>query len=285
MKVFYSTLMVTLLLSCSGNDGNDDIVEDINSVTESPIGSSIALPVYNHAYNENYDSDQIDDIILNANNAYVLIDPFQDNVSASVSDIKANGNQVGAYISIGTGEDWRDDYSDLQPYIITQQWEEWPGEYFINETTTGVIDVMKARIDKIAAWGHDWVEFDNMDWALYEDVRDTYGLQVTKEEGIAYFQELCSYVHENGMKCMAKNFVENAEDFDGVTYESYHNEKNWWDEAGAQSFLDAGKTVIIVHYNETNCNQVYADYIELYNDDLSFICEDSDLEKYIHYNE
>lgn len=53
-------------------------------------------------------------------------------------------------------------------------------KYFINKTTIGAIDIMKARIDKIAAWGFDWVEFDNMDWALYDDVREAYGLEVTK---------------------------------------------------------------------------------------------------------
>lgn len=278
LKTSFLLLLFVSLISCNKED--DTSTESIVK----PTGSSNAVSVYNHAYNENYDSDQISYILLNAQSAYVLIDPFQDNVYESISEIQANGNQVGAYISIGTGEDWRADFDDLAPYLVTQQWGEWPGEYFINTTTTGVIDIMKARIDKIAAWGCDWVEFDNMDWALYDDVRQTYGLDVTKAEGIAYFQELCDYVHQKGMKCMAKNFVEYAEDFDGVTYESYSNEKNWWDESGAQSFLNANKMVIIVHYNEGDCHQVYSDYMEIYNSDLSFICEDAYLEKYVHYN-
>lgn len=284
MKKLWIVLMLSALVSC-GQDQDKSGEDEVSESIDAPIGSVNAIPVYNHAYNENYDSDQIDDILLNANNAYVLIDPFQDGVSDTVWDIKAKGNQVGAYISVGTGENWRDDFIELEPYLVTQQWDEWPGEFFINETTTGVVDVMKARIDKIADWGFDWVEFDNMDWALYQDVRETYGLQVTKEQGVAYFQELCDYVQQSGMKCMAKNFVEDANDFDGVTYESYSIEKNWWDESGAQSFLNAGKVVIIVHYNETDCNGVYSDYIEIYNDDLSFICEDANLEKYVHYNE
>lgn len=279
LKYSFACLAVFVLISCNNKE------ETNTGIIDKPLGSDKAIAVYNQAYNENYDSDPISYIVLNANDAYVLVDPFEDNVSESIATIKANENQVGAYISIGTGEDWRADFSDLQPYLVSQQWGEWPGEYFVNKTTTGIVEVMKARIDKIAAWGCDWVEFDNMDWALYDNVRQTYGLDVTKAEGIAYFQELCDYVHLKGMKCMAKNFVEDAEDFDGVTYESYNNEKNWWDESGAQSFLSAGKIVVIVHYNESSCNQVYADYMEIYNNDLSFICEDADLEKYVHYNE
>jgi cysteinyl-tRNA synthetase len=246
---------------------------------------SKAIPVYNQAYQENYEADKISDIIARANNAYVLIDPFQDTVAVSVAAIKANGNQVGAYISIGTGEAWRSDFTQMQPYLVSKQWGEWPDEYFVNSTTTGILAIMKARIDKIANWGCDWVEFDNMDWIYDNDLRKEYGMQVTVKEGVAYYQELCNYVHQKGMKCMAKNTVENASNFDGVLYESYNDDKNWWDQSGAQSFLDAGKLVIINHYNETNCGQVYAEYKGIYNNNLSFICEDANLQKYVHFNE
>ena len=30
-----------------------------------------------------------------------------------IEEIKSAGNQVGAYMSIGTGEDWRDDFSEI----------------------------------------------------------------------------------------------------------------------------------------------------------------------------
>ena len=58
---------------------------------------------------------------------------------------------------------------------------------------------------------------------------------------------------------MAKNSVDGFNNFDGVTYESYNNEKNWWDNQGTRNFLDSGKSVIIIHSNENNCDQVYDD--------------------------
>ena len=280
MYILKSLSYLSLFLLCMACDDNLTPND-----TEKPKGSENAVTIYNQAYQENFDADKIQDIILHAKNGYVLIDPFQEGVAASISDIKANGNEVGGYISIGTGEDWRADFEQMQPFLVSTQWGQWAGEYFVDKTNTGIMPIMKARIDSMATWGCDWVEFDNMDWADDDDLRSEYGFHATTSEGIAYFQELCDYVHEKGMKCMAKNTVDGATDFDGVLYESYDNEKNWWDVAGAQSFLDAGKLVIINHYNESDCDKVYTDYMNLYTSDLSYICEGTQLKKYIHYNE
>ncbi len=285
MNNIKSTLFFILLLSTFTFVACDPSGDNPIIANEKPSGSEKAIPVYNQAYQENYEEDKIDDIIQYAKKAYVLIDPFQDNIPASINAIKAAGNEVGAYISIGTGEDWRDDFAEMQPYLVSKQWGQWAGEYFVDETTTGILSIMKARIDKIADWGCDWVEFDNMDWVDDDDLRSEYGFHVTKAEGIAYYQALCEYVHAKGMKCMAKNTVDGANDFDGVLYESYPDDKNWWDVAGAKSFLNAGKLTIINHYNESDCDQVYRDYMAIYGPDLSYICEDKASKRYRHYNE
>ena len=268
------SFLLPLLFFISSCDSTDDITPN----------TTAAIPVFNQAYNENFPADSIESILINASNAYVLVDPFMEGIANSITQIKANGNQVGAYISIGTGENWREDFSQLQPYLVTTPWSQWEGEYFVNTTTNGIINIMKARIDKIADWGCDWVEFDNMDWVFDEDLRNTYNFQVTQQEGIAYYQELCNYVHSKGMKCMAKNTVEGANMFDGVLYESYHSDKNWWNQTGAQNFIQAGKLVIINHYNETNCDVVYEEYKQIYGNDISYICEDVSLQGYKHYN-
>ncbi len=93
------------MISCKSK--TDNINHNKNGDDEIIITPSTAKAIYNQAYNENYDADNIDYIIANAKNAYVLIDAFQAGVSASVEAIKTNGNEVAAYISIGTGENWR----------------------------------------------------------------------------------------------------------------------------------------------------------------------------------
>ena len=45
------------------------------------------------------------------------------------------------------------------------------------------------------------------------------------------------------MKCISKNLTENVSNFDGVLYESYTEEKNWWDVDGAKGFIAAQRTI------------------------------------------
>lgn len=252
------------------------------STTSFAVAAPIA--VYNQAYIENQKPDEFVDIIANAKNAYVLVDPYETDVEIFVKDIKANGNQIGAYISIGTGEDWRDDFIKMQPYLVKQAWEQWQGEFFVSSTEPALVQLMQTRIDEIATIGADWVEFDNMDWAFDDKLRKKHGFKVTQAQSITYFQQLCDYVHSKGMKCMSKNLSENIDNFDGVTFESYEIEKNWWDVDAAQAFLKTGKLFIVNHYNSPTCDAVFEEYKKIYSDQISFICEDSNLKKYVHYN-
>lgn len=272
-------LTALVLVACAGSSYNS------NDNGDSPQISSQPMPVYNQAYQENYSADKITEIIAKAKNAYVLVDTFADGITQQITSIKAQGNQVGGYISAGTGEEWRDDFTALKPFLTPTVWPEWPGEFFVSQTTTGILPLMKVRIDKMSDAGVDWVEFDNMDW-LDEETRTSYSLQASVAEAKTYINALCDYTHAKGMKCMAKNTVDGFMTFDGVLYESYNSERNWWDTAGTRAFLTAKKPVIINHYNETNCDQVYAEYKAIYNSEkISFICEDVGIKKYKHYNQ
>jgi len=248
-------------------------------------GNAKAIAVYNQAYQENYSADTIADILSNARNAYVLVDALEDDIGKFVNQIKSKQNQVAGYISAGTGENYRSDFEDMKPYLSPTAWPQWPDEFFVSETTTGILPLMKKRIDKIATWGADWIEFDNMDW-LNEETRQQYNLSSTVAEANTYINLLCDHTHAKGMNCMAKNTVDNFPQFDGVIYESFHDEKNWWDTQATREFLAAGKLVIINHYNESRCDAVYAEYINFYdNENISFICEDTATKKYKHYNQ
>jgi len=276
-QICISLVGLLLVVGCGGSGGD--------SVQDAPPSNNKALAVYNQAYQEKYNADSINQILSDAKDAYVLVDALEDDIGPFVEQIKAKKNQVGGYISAGTGENYRDDFASLEPYLTPTAWPEWPDEFFVSETTTGILPLMKKRIDSLASWGVDWIEFDNMDW-LDENTRVQYGLTATEEEAKAYITALCDYTHAKGMKCMAKNTVDGFTIFDGVLYESFHAEKNWWDNEGTKSFLNAGKLVIINHYNETDCDGVYAEYKTFYkSENISFICEDRNLKKYKHYNQ
>ena len=174
--------------------------------------------LWNHAYQENWNTDTVDTILDGARNAYVILDPFDDpDARAAIPAIKANGNIVAVYISVGTGEDARDDFDGLKGSLVEKQWGEWQGEYFIDRITDDVLSVMKARILLASQWGADFIEFDNMDWAFDEKNRRKYGFAVTEEESLAYVNLLRVYAQSFGLSCMAKNMTEGAETFAGVT--------------------------------------------------------------------
>ena len=237
--------------------------------------------VYNQAYQENFAADSMDEILASASGAYVLLDPFSPEVAEKIQLIKQAGNQVGCYVSIGTGEEWRQDFQEMRPFLVEEAWSQWEGEYFVNRVDTGVVDIMKARIRAMAGWQCDWIEFDNMDWAWDEENRQRYGFRVTEQEATAYFELLCRYAHSLGMKCMAKNMTDPL--FDGVLYESCHDNMEWWERKDAEEFLHQGKPVIINHYNETDCDGIYDAYRGIYGGNISFICEDVNIKGYVHY--
>ncbi len=271
MRSALTLLSTLLLMGCSNNNQTDQ---------------SKSIAIFNQAYQENFQPDTLETILSKAINAYVLIDPFdlEENLTQKIPTIKAKGNQLAGYISVGTGETWRTDFQALQPYLATQEWAEWEGEYYVSETTTGILEIMQQRIDRLAQWGFDWVEFDNMDWFTPE-TKTTYNLQLTQEDAKEYIHTLCAYTHAKGMKCMAKNTVEGFDEFDGVLYESSHQNQNWWDHEGMRQFLEAGKLVIINHYNESDCDAIYDSYKAYYqHEGISFICEDTQLQAYRHYN-
>jgi hypothetical protein len=242
-------------------------------------GPTLPMCVWNQAYEEHGNNDSVSAILAGAKGCYVLIDPFDSSAARSgIATMKQNGNIVGCYISVGSCEDWRDDYAAMKKYC-GPAYPGWEGEYFVTDTQ-GILPLMKARIDKMATWGCDMVEFDNMDWA-YDGGNKT---GVSTADAHAYVQALCSYTHSKGMKCMAKSTTEGASDFDGLTVESYTDDKNWWSSSEMKDILNTGKLGVIVHYNDSSCDKVYSDYQNSYGygSKLSFVCSDKDA--YLHYN-
>lgn len=244
-----------------------------------PGTAAIPQPVcaWNEAYEEYGNADSVSNILANAKNCYVLIDPFDSTAARNgIGQMKANGNIVGCYISSGSCEDWRDDYAVTKPFC-GPAYPGWSGEYFVTDTQ-GILPLMKARIDKMAGWGCNFVEFDNMDWALSSG--NIAG--VSPSDAIAYNQALCAYTRSKGMKCMAKSTTEGAADFDGLTVESYTDDKNWWSTSEMKDMLAKGGIGLVVHYADSNCNGVYSSYKSTYGAKLSFICSNSS--GYLHFN-
>ncbi len=255
--------------------------------TQAPAATDQAVCVWNQAYQENTEADAIARITQAATGCYVLLDPYESAAARdAIGTLKAANNTVGCYISVGTCEAWRDDFDAIKTGCVDTQWSEWEGEYFVDQASDALVAGMEARIDQLAAWGCDLVEFDNMDWAFDDDHRASYGFDITPDQAIAYFQSLCDHVHVAGMGCMAKNTRRGAEGFDGGTFESWRDTGpgtfDWWETADLAGFLAAGQLGVIVHYDESDCDAAYAEYRRRYGGGVSFVCEDPSAGGYVH---
>ena len=254
------------------------LVSAVSQQTLPPVDS-----VWNHAYQENWDSDSVEDILDGAGNAYVLLDPFDDpEAREAIPAIKVRGNTVGVYMSVGTGENWRDDFDELSGSLVAKYWGEWQGEFFVDRISEEVLSVMKARIDKAADWGADIIEFDNMDWAFDDAARRKYGFHVTVEESLAYVNQLKDYASSLGLLCMAKNMREGVESFAGVTYESGIGNREWWNPEDLKAFLAEGKLCVVFHYRERNPENAMEYYRERYGENLLVLIESRRRHGYLH---
>ncbi|MCB9508389.1 MAG: endo alpha-1,4 polygalactosaminidase [Myxococcales bacterium] len=281
IRLIPALLVFALGQACGGgDDAAATVTVDPSVEVEQTPGAPVC--VWNQAYQENTEPDAITDILAGASNCYVLIDPFDEPAArAAVPALHEAGNTVGCYLSSGTCEDWRDDFEALRPSCAARAWGQWAGEYFVSDVATAA-PLMEARLDQLAEWGCDMVEFDNMDWAEDETSIEHYHLEVDAASGAAYNARLCAYARQRGMECMAKNTRLGGDDFTGGTFESYPDELDWWDHDALQSFVDAGQLAIVVHYDERDCDTVALWYRQRYGSGISFLCEDRAAGGYRH---
>ncbi len=247
--------------------------------------SSNGQCVYNHAYQENFQPDSVATLLDKADGCYVLLDPDEPGAAEAIPSLHDAGNTVGCYTSVGTCEDWRADFDAVAGSCVDEQWGAWAGEYFLDTPDTAWRSAMTARLSHFAELGCDAVEFDNMDWAFDAHNRDRYGFSITAAEAETYIADLCAEAESLGLGCMAKNTTRGMSSAMGGTFESYPSERNWWDRSELQGLLDDGMLGVIVHYGEWDCDAVFEDYLDLYGNQLSFVCESRDTRGYVHYND
>lgn len=278
VSLYIETLLVACAVGCAGSDEPGVDV----GVPDAPVVPESATCVWNQAYQENTVPDVVADILAGARGCYVLIDPYDSEAARdAVAELKDAGNLVGCYISVGTCEEWRDDYDDLRDAgaCTDVEWPEWPGEFFVRDASAA-LPLMLARVETLAGWGCDYVEFDNMDWA--EDPDPAYQIAVSPGEAQDYYNGICDRVRGEGMRCMAKSSLAGAIGFDGLTVESQPRDLDWWETADLVGMLEAGGLGIVIHYGESDCVGRAAEYRAIYGDLLSFLCENPASGGYLH---
>lgn len=244
--------------------------------------------VHNLAYQEHFAPDALRPTLSEAADCYVLLDPDESGAAEAIAALHDRGNVVGCYTSVGTCEDWRDDWEATAPSCVETPWGDWPGEHFVDSPDAALVAAMEDRLARFATLGCDLVEFDNMDWAHDpENVRD-YGISASESEAEAYVGALCETTRALGMDCMAKNSTDGLTGPAGGTFESFADEQDWWTHGHLAGVLEDGGIGLVVHYGEPDaeaCDAVFETYLDRYGPRLSFLCEHRAARGYRHYND
>jgi len=180
-----------------------------------------------------------------------------DVASSYVAAAADQGSSSWCYLSVGSVEDWRDDYEDLvalddaerdagREGIIGNEYSGWAGEWWLNVGAYELfMPIMEARLDVCADKGFALVEYDNM------GIDPDSGFNTSQADVEEYVEALLQATNDRGMGGIHKNatnLVHLEPGFDALLLESCV----LWDFCGeAQPYLDSGKPVWNAEYPES----------------------------------
>ena len=174
------------------------------------------------------------------------IDGF-DNSAAVVAAIHAKGAKAVCYLSVGTAEDFRSDYSQF-PASVLGSGNGWPGEKWIDIRQTALLaPIMTARMDLCKSKGFDAVEPDNVD-----GYANSTGFPLTAADQIAFNTWIAGLAHARGMGVGLKNDVDQTAALLPLFDFNVNEQCNEYSEcAPLNAFIAAGKAVFQVEYSLT----------------------------------
>jgi len=178
---------------------------------------------------------------------------------ATVQRLHAAGRKTICYMSAGTWEEWRPDAGAFPEDVIGRQYEEWPGERWLDiRQIDRLAPLLIARLDLCVAKGFDAVEPDNVDG--YDN--DT-GFPLTAEDQLNFNRWIAGEAQKRGLSVGLKNVPDLARElsphFDWALTEDCFAE-GWCDQL--RPFVDAGRAVLAAEYTDTGV-------------DLEDVCEEA----------
>ncbi|PVH86642.1 glycoside hydrolase family 114 protein [Cadophora sp. DSE1049] len=122
------------------------------------------------------------------------------NPKSTIDNLHSLGRKVICYFSAGSYEDFRPDADSFKKSDYGKPLDGWPGEWWLNVSSTNVRDIMTTRIELAKTKGCDGVDPDNVDG--YDN--DT-GFDLTKEQAVDFMTFMAIEAHSRNMSIGLKN--------------------------------------------------------------------------------
>jgi len=134
------------------------------------------------------------------------IDLFE-NDRTTIRQLKRMGKKVVCYFSVGTSEDWRDDYKQIAPSDMGAELPMWPGERWLNIRSPAILKLMKKRVRYASRKGCQAIDPDNVDGFDNEN-GGGFTPPLTKNDTIVFMRKLSRYARLYGMSTGLKNAMD-----------------------------------------------------------------------------
>ncbi|ROQ28619.1 endo alpha-1,4 polygalactosaminidase [Gallaecimonas pentaromativorans] len=241
-------LLCSLLLCACGGGGGESTASTPQTPTTPTPDPQTPAPVTGDWYQPQVGDDWQIQLTGTVNTSYDValydIDLF-DSSTALIQQLHQQGARVICYFSAGTFEDWREDASQFATDDYGYEVDGWPGEYWLDITSSTVQAVMQARLELAQTKGCDGVDPDNVDGYQHST-----GFNLGYNDQLQYNRWLANSAHELGLSVGLKNDLNQVTDL--VDYMDFAiNEQcfNYGECDYLTPFVNANKPVFNIEYN------------------------------------
>ena len=172
---------------------------------------------------------------------------MEETSQATIALLHKKGVKVICYLSAGSSENWRSDFSSFEESDMGNTLANWDGERWLDITSENVHAIMQTRFDRAKAKGCDGVEVDNVD-----GYTNNTGFDFNASDQLAYNRFLAQEAHKRGLSIGLKNDLlqvkDLVDDFDFAVNEQCfaYNECSY-----LTPFIEHKKPVFNVEYDAT----------------------------------
>lgn len=169
-----------------------------------------------------------------------------DTSKTKIAALKASGARVICYFSAGSYEDWRPDIAKFPATVLGKNLDGWPGERWLDISSTALRPVMRSRLNLAASKGCDGVDPDNVDGYT----NDT-GFALTATHQLAYNRFLANEAHQRNLSIGLKNDLNQIKALVGSFDFSINEQCHQYSECHLLNpFIQAGKPVFNLEYQQ-----------------------------------